>query len=375
MTIAINTRLLIKNKLDGIGRFSFEVLKRLVLQNPDIEFHFIFDRPFSSKFIFANNIKPHVLKPSTRHPVLWYIWFEVQLPKLIKKIQPNLFFSPDGFASTKINHIPTVTTIHDINFEHRPEDLNWAHSLFYRYYFKKYAQLSSDIITVSHFSKQDLINTYNIDHTKIKVAYNGVASIFSKIDLTEKKEIKNRYTNGKNFFIFIGSLHKRKNIKNLLIAFDLYKEKGGENKLIIIGEKKWQDRKTKEVYKNIKSKEDVLFLGKIQDYLMAKILASARALCFLSLFEGFGLPIVEAMQSNVPVITSNTSCMPEIAGDAALIVNPTNIKEIEKAMTNIDMDEKLRESLIKKGQKRSKMFHWDNTTNVVSKILQKHITT
>ena len=100
MRIAVNTRLLIKNKLDGIGRYSFEVLKRIVESHPDIEFHFIFDRPYSTDFIFSKNIKPHVLRPSTRHPFLWYLWFEVQLPRLINKIKPNIFFSPDGFMST-----------------------------------------------------------------------------------------------------------------------------------------------------------------------------------------------------------------------------------------------------------------------------------
>ena len=88
MRIAINTRLLIKHKLDGIGRFSNEILKRITIQNPKIEFHFIFDRPFSSEFIFSKNIIPHVVSPQTRHPILWWIWFEIQLPRLIKKINP-----------------------------------------------------------------------------------------------------------------------------------------------------------------------------------------------------------------------------------------------------------------------------------------------
>ena len=143
MIIAVNTRLLIKNKLDGIGRFSFEVLKRLTIENPNIEFHFIFDRRFSTDFIFSKNIKTHILRPATRHPILWYFWFEIQLPKLLHKIKPDVFFSPDGFIPQKLKDIPTVTTIHDINFEHRPKDLHWLHSWYYRKYFKKYAQLAT----------------------------------------------------------------------------------------------------------------------------------------------------------------------------------------------------------------------------------------
>ena len=371
MRIAINTRLLIENKLDGISRFSFETLKRITTQNLDIDFDFIFDRPYSPNFIFSKNITPHVLSPQTRHPILWYIWFEFQLPKLINKINPDLFFSPDGFMSTKLS-IPTITTIHDINFEHRPKDLEWSHSLFYRKFFRKYAQLSKHIITVSKFSKKDIMKQYNIDEDQITVAYNGVSNIFHPIDDHEKIKIKNTYTNGKNFFVFIGSLHKRKNIKNLLLAFDIYRKKNGLNKLLIIGKKKWWDKETESVYKNMEFKKDISFLGAISDNVMAQVLASAQALCFTSFFEGFGLPIVESMKCHVPIITSNTSCMPEIAKNAALIINPHDVETIQRAMLKIEKNKSLRISLIKKGQERIKLFDWDITANTIITILKKY---
>jgi len=370
--IAVNTRLLIKNKLDGIGRYSFEVLKRIVESHPDIEFHFIFDRPYSTDFIFSKNIKPHVLRPSTRHPFLWYFWFEVQLPRLINKIKPNIFFSPDGFMSTKLKHIPTIITIHDINFEHRPKDLNWLHSIYYRKYFRQYAKESKHIITVSKFSKKDIIKNYHVSSDKITVAYNGVGSNFIPLERTKQKIIKKKYSDNKDFFLFIGSLHKRKNIKNLLSAFDIYQSKNGKNKLLIIGKKKWWDRQTENIYQNMRFKEKVIFLGQINDELMVDILGSSKALCFVSLFEGFGLPIIEAMKCNVPVITSNTSAMPEIAGNAALIVNPNDVNEISDAMSQIDNDSKLSKKLILKGQKKIHKFKWDITANVIYQVLLKY---
>ncbi|MAQ47436.1 MAG: glycosyltransferase [Flavobacteriales bacterium] len=372
MRIAVNTRLLIKNKLDGIGRYSFEVLKRIVKTNPTIEFHFIFDRPFSNDFIFANNIKTHILRPPTRHPLLWYIWFEIQLPKLIKNIKPNLLFSPDGFMSTKLEKTPTVITIHDINFEHRPDDLNWLHSLYYRKYFKQYANLSKHIITVSEFSKKDIINSYQITKNKITVAYNGVGSDFRSIPIEQKKIIKEKYSDKKDFFLFLGSLHKRKNIKNLLLAFDIYRLKNGKNKLLVIGKKKWWDKQTEYIYQNMQYKEDVIFIGQINDDIMVNILASSKALCFVSLFEGFGLPIIEAMKCNVPVITSNTSAMPEIAGDAALIVDPHDIHDISHAMFQIDNNPQLCNQLMQKGNQIIQKFQWDNTAHIISETLLKH---
>lgn len=372
MRIAVNTRLLIKNKLDGIGRYSFEVLKRIVESHPDIEFHFIFDRPHSTDFIFSKNIKPHVLRPSTRHPFLWYFWFEFQLPRLINKIKPNIFFSPDGFMSTKLKHIPTIITIHDINFEHRPKDLNWLHSIYYRKYFRQYAKESKHIITVSKFSKKDIIKNYHVSSDKITVAYNGVGDNFLPLERTKQKIIKKKYSDNNDFFLFIGSLHKRKNIKNLLSAFDIYQSKNGKNKLLIIGQKKWWDRQTENIYQNMRFKENVIFLGQINDELMVDILGSSKALCFVSLFEGFGLPIIEAMKCNVPVITSNTSAMPEIAGDGALIVNPNDVNEISDAMSQIDNNSKLSKKLILKGQKKIHKFKWDITANVIYQVLLKY---
>ena len=372
MRIAVNTRLLIKNKLDGIGRYSFEVLKRIVESHPDIEFHFIFDRPYSTDFIFSKNIKPHVLRPSTRHPFLWYLWFEVQLPRLINKIKPNIFFSPDGFMSTKLKHIPTIITIHDINFEHRPKDLNWLHSIYYRKYFRQYAKESKHIITVSEFSKKDIIKNYHVSSDKITVAYNGVGSNFLPLEGTKQKIIKKKYSNNNDFFLFIGSLHKRKNIKNLLSAFDIYRSKNGKNKLLIIGKKKWWDRQTENIYQNMRFKEEVIFLGQINDELMVDILGSSKGLCFVSLFEGFGLPIIEAMKCNVPVITSNTSAMPEIAEDAALIVNPHDVNQISDAMYQLDNDSKLSKKLILQGRKKIHKFKWDNTANVIYRVLLEY---
>tara|TARA_B110000467_G_scaffold163062_1_gene188011 strand:+ start:1831 stop:2967 length:1137 start_codon:yes stop_codon:yes gene_type:complete len=368
VNIIVNTRLLVQNKLDGIGRFTLEVLKRMTYNNPNHEFHFIFDRPFPEEFIFNTNITPHILSPSTRHPILWYIWFEIQLPKLINQIKGDLFFSPDGFVPTTIN-IPIITTIHDINFEHRPKDLKWLHSLFYRFYFKKYAEISTKIITVSHFSKEDIIKTYGIKPNKIDVVYNGVSDEFKQLTNNEKIKIKNKYSNGHDFFIFIGSLHKRKNIKNLLISFDEFKKNHNQMNLIIAGEKKWLDIDTKKTYQSMQHKQNVIFLGKVPQTLLPKLLGSAKGLCFISFFEGFGLPIIEAMKSGIPIITSNTSAMPEIAQDAAIIINPHNIREISHAMYELETNNSLRLRLIKNGQRQVMNFNWNDTANSIWNII------
>tara|TARA_B100001250_G_C19740050_1_gene762617 strand:- start:253 stop:1371 length:1119 start_codon:yes stop_codon:yes gene_type:complete len=367
--VAINTRLLIREKIDGIGRFAFETLKIITQNNPEVEFHFIFDRPFTSDFIFSKNITPHVLSPPTRHPILWYIWFEFRVPNLLKKIKADIFFSPDGFIPLNCS-IPTVTTIHDINFEHRPSDLPWSHRFFYRFFFRQYARLANRIVTVSNFSKKDISKTYQIDPEKIHVTYNGVSKIFKKISDDKKRIIKYKYSHNSDFFIFIGSLHKRKNIKNLLLSFEKYKQDKGKLKLLIVGERKWNNRATKDIYQNMKFKNEVIFLGRVKDKQLADILASAHALCFVSLFEGFGLPIIEAMQCGVPIITSNTSCMPEIAQDCAIIIDPYNISDITNAMLEISRNELKREELIQKADVRVKDFNWSSSAHKIWEIIK-----
>ncbi len=370
MRVAVNTRLLIENELEGIGRFSYEILKELCNKNPNIEFHFIFDRPFSKKFLFNKNITGHILSPQTRHPFLWYYWFEIKLPKLLKKIKPDIFLSLDGFISTSIN-LKQISVIHDINFEHYPQNLPFFHRKFYQFFFPKYAKKAKTIITVSNYSKEDIIKTYGVEKEKIHVIYNGVGNSFFPMNEQKKREIKKTFSSGSDYFIFIGSIHKRKNISNLLKGFDLYKEKTkSQTKLLIVGKKRWWSKEMTKTYQKNNFKNDILFTGYLQEKTLPKVLGSAKGLCFPSLFEGFGLPIVEAMKCGVPVITSNTTSMPEICGESGIKVNPNNVNEIANAIKKIDEDSNLREKLIKLGLKRAKIFNWQIASEKLLEILK-----
>ena len=166
MIIAVNTRLLIHGKLEGIGWFTFETLSRITRDHPEHQFLFVFDRPFSPEFIFSGNVTPIVLSPPTRHPVLWYIWFELQIPRILKKYKADLFFSPDGYLSLQTK-VRQLAAIHDINFAHRPKDLPWLKAKYYNYFFPLFARKAQRIVTVSSFSKEDIHKTYHIGNDKI----------------------------------------------------------------------------------------------------------------------------------------------------------------------------------------------------------------
>ena len=375
MRIAVNTRLLLKDKLEGIGWYTYETLSRIVKAHPEHDFYFIFDRPYSKEFIFAKNVTPIVLGPPTRHPILWYIWFELRLPKLLKKHNIDLFLSTDGFLSLT-SKVPSVAVIHDVNFEHHPKDLKFTHSLFYRFFFKKYAHKAKRIVTVSEYSKSDISKFYGLSEAKIDVSLNGVNSLFHQIELTEQIKTRKQFSQGNDYFLFVGALHPRKNIKRLLMAFDLFKtETKSKNKLLIVGAKMWWNDELKEAFENLSHKEDVIFTGRKSLEDLQILYAAAQAFCFVPYFEGFGIPIIEAMRCGCPVITSNCTAMPEVAGEAALIVDPYNIEDIKNAMITIENDPKLRADLSEKGLIHSQKFNWKSTANVlwnsIEKVLQK----
>ncbi len=371
MNIVVNTRLLLENRLEGIGWFTYEVMKRITRENPGHHFFFIFDRPYSEKFIFSDNITPVVAPPQARHPILFYIWFEKVIPELLKRFRANVFISPDGYLSLS-TPVKSIPVIHDINFTHRPKDLPWLINKYYNYYFPRFAQKAARIATVSNYSKNDICTSYNINEQKVEVIYNGVSEKFNPIHKSSNVEIKNRFTGGEDYFLYVGSLHKRKNIINLLKSFDLYKKQTSSKiKLLLVGEKMFNQKELGKTLHNISCKNEVVFAGRLSSEDLSKVMACAFALVFIPYFEGFGLPIVEAMASGVPVIASNVTSLPEIAGEAALMCNPESVQEVAQKMKALENDHDLYNGLVKKGLDRSKLFNWDNTATLFWECIDK----
>ena len=373
MKIAVNTRLLLKNKLEGIGWFSFETLNRIVKQHPEHDFYFIFDRPYDSSFVFSPNVKAIVAPPQARHPVLYFIWFELVIPRILKKIGADLFFSPDGYLSLR-STIKQVVVMHDLNFEHYPKDLPLHESWFYRKFFPQYAHKASRIATVSEFSKSDIIKYYHIDAEKIDVVYNGVNLIFQPVSELEKQTTRAKYAMGCDYFICVGSVHKRKNIVNLLKAFELFKSaQSSEVKLLIVGQKRWWTKEMQLTLNHMVYISDVIFTGRVETKNLNVLMGSALALTYVSYHEGFGIPIVEAFCCETPVITSAITSMPEVAGDAAILVDPFSPESITRAMTRIYTEIDLRKELIEKGRERRKLFSWQKTADALWQCIEKAI--
>ena len=177
MKIAVNTRFLLKDKLEGIGRVSYEVIKRIVEAHPDDEFIFFFDRPYHQDFIFGKNVTPVVLFPPARHPFLWYWWFEYSVASTLRKYQPDVFLSPDNYLSLRSN-TKTVMISHDMAHLHYPNEIPFLVRQYYNYFVPKFLQRADHLISVSEFTKQDIIRSYKLSESKVTVAHNACSKIF-----------------------------------------------------------------------------------------------------------------------------------------------------------------------------------------------------
>jgi glycosyltransferase involved in cell wall biosynthesis len=371
--IAVNTRLLLRGEMDGIGRFTFESFKHIVANNPNIEFVFIFDRKPHPDFKFAKNISIEVISPQARHPLLYKIWYQYSLNKLLKRINADIFVGTDGMIPLK-TRTKTLSIIHDLNFEHHPNHLPLNLRNYYCKYFPLFAKSASRIATVSEFSKQDIIKTYGIEENGIDVVYNGSGEGFKPATPDEIAQTREKFTSGKPYFLFVGTLHPRKNLINLFKAFDAFKNKSkSDMKLLIVGKKMWWTKEIENTYNQLNHKNEVVFAGRVDEQELYDLTASAYALTYVPIFEGFGIPLVEAMSSGVPVLTSNITSMPEIVEDAGVLVDPSSVEEIAVAMNNIVINKQMHNDLIEKGIVQAKKFSWQRTGELLWQSILKTI--
>jgi glycosyltransferase involved in cell wall biosynthesis len=373
LKIAVNTRLLLHNKLEGIGWFTYEIFKRMAENHPEHTFYFLFDRAYHPSFVFSKNVIPIVVSPQARHPLLYKIWFDISLKRVFKKIKPDVFISPDGYLSLTTD-VPQINVIHDLNFEHYPNAMPAPSLKYYKKYFPLFAKKAKHIVTVSEYSKQDIVTTYTIDAEKISVVYNAPSDAYFPLSDDEQQHVRNTYTQGAPYFVYVGSINPRKNPVKLLQAFDAFKTKTGHTiKLVIVGNKMWKYKAFDDAFNAMKHQKDVVFTGHIQRKELNDIVSSARALVFLSFFEGFGIPLVEAMKAKTAILTTNLTAMPEVCADAALYCSSFDIEDMVEKMHQLSVNDNLVNTLEQKGLERVKHFNWDVSAQKFWNIIEQQI--
>ncbi|MCC2545370.1 glycosyltransferase family 4 protein [Hymenobacter sp. BT175] len=370
MHIAVNVRFLLPGReLEGIGRFTYETLSRLVQQHPEHRFTFFFDRPFDPHYVFGPNVTPLVLSPPARHPFLFIAWFEGAVARALARLQPDVFLSPDGFTTLRTT-VPRVTVMHDLAFEHFPQDVGWLQRKYYHYFAPRFARASHRVVAVSEATRQDLVKTYGLPAEQISVVYNAADARFRPQPAETQQLVRARFSGGRPYFLFVGALQPRKNLVNLLRAFDAFKTRtGADTQLLVVGRKAWKAGPIFNVYQQMHHKSAVLLTGRVSDDELTGLYAAALATVYVPYFEGFGIPIIEAQASGCAVLTSNCSSLPEVAGEGALLVDPFSVEAIADALIRLQADAALRQELIGKGAANVRRFSWDDSARRLGQML------
>jgi glycosyltransferase involved in cell wall biosynthesis len=360
MIIGWNTTLL-QEKLSGIGNYIEKILMeikkreikdRIILLGSNNYYDY-------SKINFKNNIflSNGII---SRNRIFRILWEQIILPIKAKKNNIDILHCPAHvlplFYSQK-----TVLTIHDLAFKLFPKAFKWQNRFYLNFIVPLSIKKADRIIAVSKNTKKDIIEEYNIDSNKIKVIYNGVNEKYREIrDEIIINKVKEKYKLPKKFILYLGTLEPRKNIKRLIKAFN--KVKKSDTKLVIAGGKGWLYDDIFELVKTLNLENEIIFTGYVDEEDIVPLYNAATVFVYPSLYEGFGLPPLEAMACGTPVITSNVSSLPEVVGEAAITIDPYNIEDISSAIRKVLNSEKLKENLSKKGIQQSKKFSWKKTT-------------
>jgi glycosyltransferase involved in cell wall biosynthesis len=361
MVIAVNAIFLQKDALEGYGHYAREILRRMVVAHPEHEFIFVFDRPFSKDFLFSSNVKAIQVGPPARHVAAFLYWYNVSAPLALRKYKPALWIQPYGFCSLTTG-IPQLLVVHDLAFRHFPDQVGRQQRWHYQQFTPRFLRKATRIVTVSEFSKTDIEQHYPFTLNKINVIPGAAREGFRPVEWEDKAAVKQRVTAGCEYFLCVGGISPRKNMMTVLKAFSLFKKWHKSNmKLVFAGRLAWQYEDFLSKLKSYKYRDDVVLTGYLPEEELEQLTASAYAAVYVSNLEGFGLPMVEAMQCGVPVIAANNSSMPELGGHAALYADAQNPQQIAEFMQLLYRDEKYRQVYVDRGMERASLFNWDRS--------------
>ncbi len=355
----------------GIGEYAFELLKQFATlrsSGQDLKFEiYLKDHPPSQLPTESEGWKYRVFGPQN-------FWTQLALPAhlFINRNRPDIFFSPSHYAP-RFAPVPTVISIMDLSFHYYP-DLFKKRDLYQLINWTRYsAKRAALIFTISKASKRDIVRLYDVPEKKVIVTYPGIKSFASLTPLVYPIHMLQSILKiNCPYFLFIGTLQPRKNIVRLVEAFaKVLKETKQDLALVVVGKKGWLYEEILQAPEKYGVVDYVKFLDKISDDELPILYKNAVAYVLPSLYEGFGLPVLEAMKYDCPVITSNVSSLPEAGGEAALYVNPESVDDIAKKMSEVLENKKLRSDLIAKGKKQAAKFSWEKTAMQTLEALEE----
>jgi glycosyltransferase involved in cell wall biosynthesis len=314
-----------------------------------------------------------IVQIQSRTPLSHIVWRQMQLPQQIRQHGIDLFHFPAFIASLR-SEIPSVVTIHDLCFLLFPETFSWLRRHYYRYIIPRSIDRCDAVIADSDSTRRDIIEHIGAGNIRIQTVHLGVDPVrfYNVADTSVRERVRERYDLPRDFILYVGTLEPRKNIPRLIRAFAYgIVSKGLPHDLVIAGRKGWL---FKEIFREVRTlglEQRVHFPGFVDPSDLAPLYSMARALAYPSLYEGFGLPCLEAMSCGTPVIVSDRSSLPELVGDCALLVDPMSVDAIAGALNKVCADEDCHKRLAERGPRHASHFSWLTTAkNTVAVYLR-----
>jgi len=353
--IGVDARLM-QHQPAGISRYTRHLLQELAKLNRHDEFVVFQHRRHRVPLIEQANFRRATLyAPVHTHLEQW------MLPLELLRFSLDLLHSTD-FIPPLYTTIPTVITVHDLAFLHWPHFLTKDSAAYYSQ-IDRAVRHAKHIIVPSESTKQDLTAMLGVPPIKISVIYEAADDLFVPLPIaTTRSEVTHKYHLPDSFILFVGTIEPRKNVDGLIRAFHHLRSKYGvrDTALVIAGGSGWLYNETLELIRQLQLEQSVFLVGRVPDEELHKLYVAARCHVHAAHYEGFGLPPLEAMACGTPTIVSNVSSLPEVVGDAALLVDPSNWEEIAVAMHRLLSDEQLHQGLREKGLQRARYFSWES---------------
>lgn len=372
MIIGVDASRALRARRTGTERYSLEIIRHLLgLQEASEHIWRLYtdaaDLDSRLTAHFPSNVQVEMCVLPARR-----LWTHHRLAREVTRRRPDVLFVPAHvvpFVMPTGRLPPCVVTVHDLGYRAFPESHPWKQRLYLELTTHWSVHVAQKVIAVSQATAKDLMALHHTPPDRIRVIYEAPAQS-APVPAQHVQAVRERYGLERPYALFVGTIHPRKNIARLLQAYRSLSRNGGVTwDLVLAGAAGWQSEGFDEQIAAMGLNRSVCWLGYVPDEELPALLKGALFFCFPSLFEGFGLPVLEAQSYGVPVVTSNNSALPEIAGDAALLVDPTDVDAIADAMLRLSQDEALRQRLIEAGYANVKRFSWEKAARETLAVL------
>lgn len=359
MRIALDVSAAVHHRA-GIGRYAQELAAALMALDTDHELVAFFNQPDAARVDAPLDQLPAIPCPWASKP--WRV--RVLLAHLLRRPQDGLLPGVALFHGTDnllpwLKRIRRVFTVHDLAFRFYPETHTPLNRWFLRLMLPRFLRHADAVIAVSESTRRDVVREYAIAESKVTVVREGVAPLFRPVSPAEQVDVRRRYQLPDRFILFVGTIEPRKNIVTLLQAYRALLDRDLGLRLVVVGAQGWLGTPLQTKLRALGLEDEVTFAGFVADEDLPAVYSAADLFVFPSLYEGFGLPVLEAMACGVPVITSNTSALPEVAGAAGLAVAPRDVAGLAEAMRHVLAAEPLRQELRARGLAQAARFSWE----------------